>query len=297
MAGVVAAPGYFCQQWGLTLLEPVYPRSYHWVCPVLGPQGEAWVLKLRPPDRDCQLEIQTLRDYGGRGAARLIASDPERGALLLERLDPGSLLAAVLLRGDACGAESEALNLAALTMLQLWQNQPSDQPNLQAWAQGFARIGPGSPLAPERWSEAQELYLRWSAEPCKQVLLHADLHPDNLLLGPKGDYLAIDPHGRVGDPAFEPAAYLRNYLTHQPDPVSLLHQRIQGFAKALALSPTRIAGWGYAQTVLSALWLWEDHADDAGFDVVAAMERELQIAGWLREIWQELQNNPPTRPA
>ena len=67
--------------------------------------------------------------------------------------------------------------------------------------------------------------------------------------------------------------------------------RIQGFAEALALSPTRIAGWGYAQTVLSALWLWEDHAHDTGLDVVAAMERELQIAGWLREIWREYQNN------
>jgi len=254
---------------------------------VAGPAGEAWVLKLRPPDRDCQLEIQTLRDYGGRGAARLMASDPERGALLLEQLEPGSLLAAVLQSGE----EALAVEHAALTMLQLWQSPPSDQPNLQAWAQGFARIGPGCPLAPERWQEAQELYLRWSAEPVREVLLHGDLHPDNLLLGPKGDYLAIDPHGRVGDPAFEPAAYLRNYLTHQPDPVSSLRLRIQGFAEALALSPTRIAGWGYVQTVLSALWLWEDHAHDPAhdpaLDVMAAMERELQIAGWLRELWQE----------
>ncbi|MGE3726031.1 MAG: aminoglycoside phosphotransferase family protein [Candidatus Sericytochromatia bacterium] len=287
MAGVIADPADFCQQWGLTLLEPLYPRSYHWVCPVTGPAGEAWVLKLRPPDRNCQLEIQTLRAYGGRGAARLVDADAERGAILLQRLEPGSLLAEVLLRGE----EALAVAFAAQTMVRLWQSLPSGQPSLQAWAEGFARIGPSCPLAPERWQEAQALYLQWSAEPGREVLLHADLHPDNLLLGPDGRYWAIDPHGRVGDPAFEPAAYLRNYLSAHNDPQTCLHQRIQGFAKALALSPTRIAGWGYAQTVLSALWLWEDHAHDPTLDVMAAMERELQIAGWLSELWQEYQGS------
>lgn len=250
-----------------------------------GPAGEDWVLKLRPPDRDGLLEIQTLRDYASRGAVRLIDADLERGALLLVRIEPGTVLTEVLLRGD----ENTAIEQAAQTMRRLWQSLPSGQPSLWDWAKGFARIGPNCPLAPEHWQEAQALYLQWSAEPGRQVLLHGDLHPDNLLLGLEGTYWAIDPHGCVGDPAFEPAAYLRNHLTDQKDPLRCLRERIQGFATALTLSPTRIAGWGYVQTVLSALWLWEDHATDPAFDIITAMERELQIAGMLREIWQELQ--------
>ena len=41
----------------------------------------------------------------------------------------------------------------------------------------------------------------------KEVLLHGDLHHDNILQNGYG-WLAIDPKGFIGDLAFEPAAYL-----------------------------------------------------------------------------------------
>jgi streptomycin 6-kinase len=264
---------YFCQAWGLTLLEPVYPRSYHWVCPVLGPQGQAWVLKLRPPDRACRSEIKTLQDYAGNGSVALVRGDSERGALLLERLEPGSLL-------SACVEEAESVSITAQVMQQLWQNPPSDQPLLSEWARDFQRLGPACPLPQESWREAEALYWKLCQNAERQVLLHADLHQDNILAVAENRYLAIDPHGRIGDPAFEPAAFLRNYLMTHSNPLALLKERIAIFSRELALPAERIACWGYAQTVLSALWLWEDHG--------SGMEKELEIAALLRQVWQLL---------
>ena len=38
-------------------------------------------------------------------------------------------------------------------------------------------------------------------------------------------------------------------------------RRVAILAEVLGFDPRRIAGWGYAQAVLSAWWSYEDHGD------------------------------------
>jgi streptomycin 6-kinase len=69
--------------------------------------------------------------------------------------------------------------------------------------------------------------------------------------------VAIDPKGVLGEPAFEPAAFLRNPYTtiySQPDLVGLMRSRIRVFAEGLGLPAYRIWAWGVAQNTLSASW-------------------------------------------
>lgn len=71
----------------------------------------------------------------------------------------------------------------------------------------------------------------------------------------------IDPHGVIGDFAFEPSAFLRNHLVSQPHPHKVLNQRIAIFSDILALEAHRIWAWGFAQSVLSLVWCDEDNID------------------------------------
>lgn len=92
--------------------------------------------------------------------------------------------------------------------------------------------------------------------------LHGDLHHDNILRSPRG-WLAIDPKGVSGDPAYEPANAFRNPggagdLIFRPDRIARLADR---FSQSLHQPRSRILGWAAAHCALSILWSREDGLD------------------------------------
>lgn len=97
-----------------------------------------------------------------------------------------------------------------------------------------------------------------TAEP--NVLLHGDLHHDNILQN-GSDWVVIDPKGVIGESAYEVAAFIRNpmseLLTHNDAPNILLN-RIARFAEALELPSQRILDWCFVQAVLAWVWSIED---------------------------------------
>jgi streptomycin 6-kinase len=82
----------FEARWEITALPP-FPLSYNYVASAVTADGTGVVLKLGVPNPELNTEIEALRLYGGRGAVALLNADAERGALLLERVQPGTPLA------------------------------------------------------------------------------------------------------------------------------------------------------------------------------------------------------------
>ena len=107
----------------------------------------------------------------------------------------------------------------------------------------------------------------------KEVLLHGDLHHDNILKNgdrpvrrslSEAEWLVIDPKGFIGDPAFEPAAYLCNpipELLQENQPREIIEKRINICSAELDIDSRRIAGWLYAKSVLCWAWSLEDNLD------------------------------------
>jgi streptomycin 6-kinase len=99
------------------------------------------------------------------------------------------------------------------------------------------------------------------------VLLHADLHHDNILSAGGDDggrWLAIDPHGLAGEPSYEVGALLRNFWPERhtlADPRRTTERRIRILAEQLGFERERIRDWALAQAVLSAWWCVEDGGD------------------------------------
>lgn len=254
-------------RWSLTLLPPFPNLSFNYVTPALQADGTPVVLKLGVPHKEIRTEIAALRAYAGHGSVRLLDADSAQGLLLLERLTPGSVLTALASEAE----DEEATTIAAAVMRQLWRPVPPDHdfPTVSDWAQGMQRMrahfgGGVGPFPIALVEEAEALFdelLRSMAAP---VLLHGDLHHDNILSAERAPWLAIDPKGLVGEPAYEVGALLRNLwpdrhtLSH---PGRILERRIYQLSEALSLDRSRVRGWAVAQAVLSAWWCLEDHSD------------------------------------
>src|SRR5262245_4729009 len=78
-----------------------YPMTFHWVGAATQPDGTEVVLKLGPvKPGHLAAQAAALRAFAGHGAVRLLAYDADRGALLLERAHPGTLLRTVVDEND-----------------------------------------------------------------------------------------------------------------------------------------------------------------------------------------------------
>jgi streptomycin 6-kinase len=262
------------RHWALGPPRP-YPHSYHWVAAVDRADGTPCVLKLAPPGaREPVVEARWLTRVGGRGAVRLLDCAPGEGALLLERIEPGSSLAALVPGQDERACEVLAAVAAAI-------RRPADPADaLPALAD---RVGELSTYRQVRGHDVLPAGMVAAAERTAvdllrtaptDVLLHADLHHENVLWDRDRGWLAIDPHGLVGDPAYELATLLYNPLSLGPDAADLAQGRCAHLARASGIEQERIRAWGFVQAVLSAVWsLDEDPVPDANVLAVAARLR------------------------
>lgn len=252
----------YAERWRLSVYPPFEPLSYNYVAPAVQADGSQVVLKVGVPNPELQTEIEALRLYDGHGIVRLLEADPTRGAMLLERLTPGTPL--VTLSDD-----EQATLIAAQVMRQLWRPVPSDHPfpSVQKWAMGLQRLrehfgGGTGPFPATLVEAAEQIFAELLASTAEPVLLHGDLHHWNILAAERQPWLAIDPKGVVGEPAYEVGALLRNPMPQiftVEQPRRLLARRVDLLTDALGFDRARIVGWGFAQAVLSAWWTYEDH--------------------------------------
>jgi streptomycin 6-kinase len=261
------------RRWSLTAGPPFAPLSYNYVAPAVRTDGTPVVLKLGFPCRELMTEIDALHLFEGRGIARLLEVDPEQGALVLERLAPGTPLSA--LEDDA-----QATSIAATVMRKMWRPAPAGHafPSVADWAAGLGRLrarfeGTSGPLPPALVDEAESLFAELIGSISELVLLHGDLHHGNILAAAREPWLAIDPKGLVGEPAYEVGALLRNpmpQLLSMPDPGRLLARRVAQLADELGFDRARLRGWALAQAVLSAWWSIEDHGRGWEYGIACA---------------------------
>lgn len=267
------------RRWGLAVGSPFANLSYNYVAPATRADGAPAVLKLGVPRDELSTEIDALRHYAGLGAVRLLAADEAEGALLLERLIPGDPLAPLAATDDEA-----ATAIAADVMAALWRPaSPGHRyPHVAGWFAGLAELrayfaGGTGPFPAQLVARAEALSAELLATQADPVVLHGDLHHDNILAA--GDaWLAIDPKGLLGEPAFEAAALLRNpidMVRRHPRLDALLARRIAVLSGRLGLNPRRIHGWALAFAVLSAWWSYEDEPAEfaSDFAVAQALDR------------------------
>ena len=259
-------------RWSIRVGEPFPNLSYHVVAPAVGADGAPYVLKLSPPSNELALEAAALEFYDGDGMVKLVAHAPEVQALLLERLSPGVSLWPESNMDD----DDEATRIAAILLQRLWRPVPEGHPfrPLQGWTRALPKYAlthsqGGGPL-PYALVEKANVLLNDLLQTDEPVLLHADLHHDNILTASREPYLAIDPKGIVGSRGYDVGAFLMNptpELAKRPDLARVLSRRVEIFSDMLDMNAGEVVAWGFVHAVLSACWHVEDHGEGGAADI------------------------------
>jgi streptomycin 6-kinase len=242
--GLPALVEAVADRWDLTVGEPYAGASVSWVAPAVR-DGDDVVLKLQWPHPECEHEAAALVAWAGDGAAALLAHDPARSALLLERCTPGDRLAT---RTDV-----DAVDVFVDLLPRLWTEATEPfRPLAGEAAQWRSTLwanwsGAGQPCE-RRLVEAADAFLRDLPESQgEQVLLHQDLHGDNVLASDREPWLAIDPKPLTGERELGVAAAIRDF-TLGADRRSVL-TRFDRLTAELDLDRERTLGWTVAQTI------------------------------------------------
>ncbi len=238
-------------EWGFQLSE-MFASNYAFVAAGSLTDGSSAVLKIGMPKGEYLVEMRAMVEFSGDGSVRVIRSDSARGALIMERISPGTTLAAAYPEED-----DRATEIAADVMKALWRPAAAGFPTVSDWGRAFQRVGPG-PLPLAVFEKVERVFAELSSSMQAPVLLHGDFHHMNILLDDRHSWVAIDPKGVVGEPAYEVGAFMRNQPPRDP---SLLFRRLDIFSERLGIDRQRLLGWSFAQCVLSALWSIEDGGD------------------------------------
>lgn len=254
LAGLPRLIGEVARDWALTVGTP-YPLSFNYVAPARRADGSPAVLKLGLATAGhVALEADTLGFFGGRGAVEVLARDDTRGALLLERAEPGTTLRTLVPDRD-----EQATAVLVDMIRRLHRPAPAGlaleelSSRVAAFDAHLARYPGDHPFPRHLVERARELLSDLCASATRRVVLHGDLHHENVLAAAREPWLAIDPHGVLGDPGYEIGPILYNPFDEDDVP-KLVPARVEQFADGLGLPPDRVVAWGFVQAVLSEVW-------------------------------------------
>jgi streptomycin 6-kinase len=218
-------------RWSLQL-EPPFEASFSLVIPA----GER-VLKLNLPEAETEHEAEALARWSGHGAVRLLAHDPERSALLIERCRPGRQLWEL--------SDDQATEIAAGVLERLWV--PADHPfrRLEDEAARWADELPSKQFDAKLAGQAVSFLREAGPTQRESVVLHQDLHGGNVLESARG-WLAIDAKPLVGEREFDVASLIRD---RRPTSKAVMERRLDYLVDRLDLDRERTRGWAIAHTL------------------------------------------------
>lgn len=245
------------------------PHTVSRLLPVLR-DGERAILKLACIEEE-RRGGELMEWYAGIGAAPVLAREGE--AILLVRLDGGRSLADMARSGEDDEATRILCNTARTLHTPRGQAPPERLVPLETWCRALEPAAARHGGLFEKAAKVLRPLLRDAQDP---VVLHGDLHHDNVLDGGERGWLAIDPKGVFGERAFDYANLFRNPDVETALAPGRMARRVQIVAAQTGLQPKRILEWVLAYAGLGAAWSLEDGQDpQPGLRIVESAAAEL----------------------
>ena len=224
--------------------------------------GTPAVLKVRhPDDRESEHEAEALSTWRGQGAVRLLAADDRSGAMLIERCVPGTPLSSL--------PAEEALAVLVALLPRLWVPAAGPFTALTAEAARWAAnleiewAAAGRPFERRLVDLVLELLRVLPPSQGQQVLVHQDMHGDNVLAAHREPWLVIDPKPLTAEREFALAPIIRSRELGEARPDVL--RRLDRLTDQLGLDRERARLWCVAQTLA---WAFEPNVIPSHLETV-----------------------------
>jgi len=260
------------RDWGIAVGRAYADPTEAYVAEAVCADGTPAVLKLLVP-RPGQAadEITVLRLADGAGCVRLLASDAERSALLLDRLGPSLYELGVPIE--------RRLAIMCDLAARLWRPAPDADLRTGAekgrwlvahiealWAQ---LDGPCSRAAVDHALACAERRIA-AHVPERAVLVHGDVHQWNTLRARDGGFALVDPDGLLAEPEYDLGVLMRE------DPVELMtgdpRERARRLAARTGCDPEAIWEWGVVERVSTGLLATAIGLQPVGAQMLAAAD-------------------------
>jgi len=224
--------------------------TYNYV--LSGFQGDSpIILKLGLDHEALTRETFALKCFAGYGVVNVLAED--KGMLLLERAVPGTSL-----KSYFPDQEHESIEIACIVMKKLHQASIPEHhslPHIQDWLTALDRDWPIPDAYLKKARKLRDQLLKTTGP---DVLLHGDLHHDNILHNGY-DWMVIDPKGVIGSPMNEIWAFVIDIERDIPFIAQYFNFRTQD-----------VFNWYFVHVILAACWNLEDNIDASLFLRLAA---------------------------
>lgn len=254
---------YATEKWRLDRLEEIYRRSSKAVFSAESERYGAVILKIDSDSAQLKSEYRMLARLTG-GCAQVYAYEEGMGLLLEERILPGTVL----------------------------RQEASLEKRIEVFSQVFRRIHASAENVPVEHAQCEqgETYLDWLEEICgwcvrnraaedmtemaerarrycaemfekypDRMLLHGDLHHDNMLLKSDGSYVMIDPKGVVGPAVMDLPRYILNEIgtVHDRSDRQHMEEVIRLICERLDYPQADVRKLFFMETVLENVWCME----------------------------------------
>ena len=268
----------WCARWRISILDDVPDSSFNIMAYGHSDLAGPVVLKANIPSPEILSEMEAIDQRSGHGIVRLIAADPDLAIMMLARVEPGTPLREINLTDEA------STTIGADVMRRFW-HAPLRPDNLFPLAEWMASLleypvrptYPAGPIPDRLIDRAITVAGDLLATQTDTVLLHGDIHHDNILWGGEQGWVTIDPKGLIGERGFDTGTWMHNPwgIGLDPNIGAILRRRVRLFARLLDLDLCRIARWSFVFLVLSMCWTTEseDH-DDLTSTMTCALEME-----------------------
>lgn len=258
-------------KWNLTEIICVYEKENGSVYRADSAEFGPVILKVHRNVDSLSREFRALTEMQGEACCQVYAFDSVNGLLLEERIVPGTVLK----------QESDWERRAA-SFVQVFETihvVPEDEAGYRSYLdwvrdacrnvsnQGNRELSEGMRLAA---AIAEEMFEKYR----ERMLLHGDLHHENILRNGSGNYSIIDPKGVVGPSIFDVPRFVLNELDDREDSLRKVHidMVIETLSRLLKYPTADLYQLLFMEIMLANAWCFEDGEEIEDRDVRFAWE-------------------------
>jgi streptomycin 6-kinase len=195
-----------------------------------------------------------LAAWGGRGAVLLHERGDERFAMLLERVQTSTL--AEVEDGDEVAAVAGRINRRLAIPAPPGLPRLREQAN--AWEEQLRKDAGELAHTMSRYVvDAAVATIRELGRVQPDTVIHGDFHARNILRADREPWLAVDPKGCAGDPAYDGGTLLKARgltLLEADDLRKAVDRFLDVFTEAAELDRERAQRWAQLHAVQAAFW-------------------------------------------